>query len=158
MWNLRNSLRLCRIPLCALLMVGWLHGDHLTPDPWLFAPAMASARAQALIPDCLCPLVTYFLGSGLVARHVATWSVYVCGVPCRHTLTHTYRNTHTDIRKYIMRHLIKTMCSTCRLKWKSIFTVCFCSLFLELSERLCVCLCVCSGWLRICVWVCGWVI
>lgn len=155
MWNFRYLLLFCFMPLCALLMVGWLYGDHLTPDPWLFAPAMPSARAQALIPDCLCPLVTYFLGSGLVARHVATWSVYVCGVP-PHTHTPIDRNTHTDIRKYIMRHLIKTMCSTCRLKWKSIFTVCFCSLFLELSVRLCVC--VCSAWLRACVCVCGWVI
>lgn len=42
-----------------------------------------------------------------------------------HTLARLslYINVYTYIFiAHIMRHLIKTMCSTCRLKWKSIFT------------------------------------
>lgn len=128
-------------------------------DPWplTVCPSHGLCSGSGPDPGLLMPTCNIFFGQRISCTpccHLKCLCVWSAVPP--HTHTHTYRNTqtHTDIRKYIMRHLIKTMCSTCRLKWKSIFTVCFCSLFLELCKRLCVC--VYSGWLRVCV--CGWVI
>jgi len=45
---------------------------------------------------------------------------------------------------HIMRHLIKTMCSTCRLKWKSIFTP-FCPSSFSVSFCL-------PSYLNVCIW------
>jgi len=51
-----------------------------------------------------CPLVTYFLGNGngLVARHVATWSVYVNGLALR---AYHWIHIHTYIRVHISVHI-----------------------------------------------------